>query len=612
MRLLRDLVGETLGARYRVVSRIAGGGMGEVYRAHDLLLDRAVAVKVLMPTLATDPALVERFKEEARAAARLNHPNVVAVHDWGSDDERTYYMVMEYVSGTDLRDVIVGRGPMDPAHACAIVASVCDALHAAHKGGLIHRDVKPENVLIARDGTVKVADFGIAALADAERTIPGGGILGTLRYLSPEQAAGGKATAMSDIWAAGALLFELMTGSPPQGGTGAELLRRRAEEPVAPPSSLESGVPAELDDIVLRACAIDPQQRFVDAASMADAIRRVAPPEELRSGDGIRSIFSEFTDEISLSDMAPTDFGGAARPRYRDRRKALRPAILLALVAVLALGAYAGATAIFGPKEVELPALVGLNQDVAQQRAEEAGFDLEIVDQKRHPELEEGRVISQDPPDGLLLQGETIRIVVSKGPPLVKIPPLAGVKEEAARAQLEEAGLGVGEVTYEFSTKQPDGSVIEAVSLKKRVEEGTPVDLVVSKGPRDIEVPSVVDLPVEKAMKKLTEAGFKPVRVDVYSDDVEEGFVVSTDPTGGSMAPEAGEITVNVSIGPEFKDVVMPDVRNMNVDSARAKLEGMGLQVKINQSCPGSTVIETDPAPGTKIKENSTVVLWVC
>ncbi|HEX2196679.1 MAG TPA: protein kinase, partial [Actinomycetota bacterium] len=222
MRLMRDLVGETLSDRYRLVARVAGGGMGEVYRGHDVLLDRPVAVKILQPSLAADPDLVDRFKDEARAAARLTHPNIVAVHDWGAADDHTYYMVMEFVAGTDLRDLLVSRGCLAPAQAAEIMACVCDALAAAHAAGVVHRDVKPENVLIARNGRVKVADFGIAAVADADRTMPGGGIPGTLRYLSPEQAAGREASPASDVWAAGAVLSELLTGRPPQQGSGAD------------------------------------------------------------------------------------------------------------------------------------------------------------------------------------------------------------------------------------------------------------------------------------------------------------------------------------------------------------------------------------------------------
>src|ERR687896_1750975 len=235
MRRLRDLVGQTLSGRCRLVTRLAGGGMGEVFRGQDLLLDRTVAVKVLQPSLAADPDLVELFKAEARAAARLTHPNVVAVYDWGFDDERTYYMVMEYVPGTDVRDVLVGRGFVAPIQAAEIVACLCDALGAAHAGGLVHRDVKPENVLIARDGTVKVADFGIAVVVDADHTVPGGGVPGTLRYLSPEQAQGHEATWASDVWAAGAVLAELLTGQPPLQGAGADLLHRRAGEETPPP-----------------------------------------------------------------------------------------------------------------------------------------------------------------------------------------------------------------------------------------------------------------------------------------------------------------------------------------------------------------------------------------
>jgi serine/threonine protein kinase len=212
MRVLRDLVGQTLSGRYRLVTRLAGGGMGEVFRGQDLLLDRAVAVKVLQPSLAADPDLVERFKQEARLAARLNHPNIVSIHDWGAEDDSTYYMVMEFVPGTDLRDVLILRQSLEVGQALEILASVCDALATAHRAGLIHRDIKPENILIGREGDVKVADFGIAVVADAEVTSPGSTIPGTLRYLSPEQLNGGVPGPASDLWAAGAVLFECLKG----------------------------------------------------------------------------------------------------------------------------------------------------------------------------------------------------------------------------------------------------------------------------------------------------------------------------------------------------------------------------------------------------------------
>ncbi|MFP5298946.1 MAG: Stk1 family PASTA domain-containing Ser/Thr kinase [Actinomycetota bacterium] len=612
MRLLRDRVGETLSDRYRIVARIAGGGMGEVYRGHDLLLDRKVAVKVLMPSLASDPDLVQRFKAEARAAAKLNHPNVVGVHDWGSDDDRTYFMVMEYVAGTDLRDIIVGRGPMDPPDACDVVADVCEALQAAHAVGLVHRDVKPENVLIARDGTVKVADFGIAALADSDRTIPGAGILGTLRYIAPEQARGGNATAASDIWSAGALLYELLTGAPPHGGSGAELLRRRAEEPIAPPSALEPAVPAQLDDIVLRACAIYPAERFLDAGAMAAALRDARSVWGQRSRQSIGEFFRDLTHEVRHDDMVPTNHV-PRMARRRERRARTRRVGIAALVAVaLLFGGWKATAAIFGPKEVDVPNLVGLSEDAAAERAEEAGFEIAIVDEKRHETLEEGRIISQSPPDGLLLEGKTIRLVISLGPPLVKVPSLAGTPEQEAIEKLESLGLVVGETTEEHSVDFEAGTVISVVTSGKRLEQGSTVDLVVSKGPQNLAVPQVVEMTAAEAKKELTEAGFKVEFIDVYSDDIEEGLVVSTDPAGGLQAPEGSTVTVSVSIGPEFEMITMPDVRNMHVDDARKKLEGMGLKVIVEQSCPGSTVVDTNPLPGTKIRENGTVALFVC
>lgn len=614
MKLMRDLVGETLSNRYSLVSRIAGGGMGEVYRGHDLLLDRTVAVKVLMPSLANDPELVARFKAEARAAARLNHPNVVAVHDWGAEDERTYYMVMEYVAGTDLRDVLVGRGPLDAPHAVEVMIAVCDALEASHATGLVHRDIKPENVLIARDGTVKVADFGIAGVADVERTLPGGSILGTLRYLAPEQASGDLATFRSDLWAAGAVLFELVTGTPPQSGSGADLLRRRAVEPPTPPSALEPQIPASVDAVVLKACAVDPQQRFASAAEMAGELRRVSFELGPRTKP-VKELMIDITDEVVLpGDMATTDFVDRSdfSKRKRGTGKRIKWVALALLIALLAFGGWKGAAAFLGPQEVDVPNLEGVSETIAERRAENSGLEFEVAGRERHADVPAGNVISQTPDDGVLLEGEPIKVIISAGLPLARMPNLVGKDFDVAEKKLGAKNLVV-DVKRKFSL-EPAGSVIEqSRDAGEKVEWHSTIFLVVSKGPKDLPVPGVVGLKESKAIQMLEEAGFTVASVGVYDDEVDVGRVVYTTPGEGEMAPEASEVQLGVSLGPEFKVLKMPDVRGMHVDDAKKKLADMGfINVGVTQSCPGTTVAETSPASGRKIREDERIQLFVC
>ena len=338
MKVMRDLVGVCLSERYRVIKRLAGGGMGEVYRGHDLLLDRPVAVKVLQSNLAADPEHLERFKAEARSAARFSHPCVVAVYDWGSEDDSTYYMVMEYVSGSDLRDLLVRRAEIEQGVVLEIMAEVCDALEAAHSVGLVHRDIKPENILIARDGKVKVADFGIAIVADANRA-SSRTILGTLRYLSPEQAQGKEATRHSDIWAAGAVLSELLTGHAPPHGSGAEALQLRARQTPTRPSDLDPTIPPEIDDIVMRACALEPEDRFANAEEMGDAIRAVNVEAWGRKAPVVGAMFEEVTGEVRGVDMEPTSYDPSskkARVRRHEKKQARRRSLVLwSMLAIL-------------------------------------------------------------------------------------------------------------------------------------------------------------------------------------------------------------------------------------------------------------------------------------
>lgn len=614
MKVMRDLVGEVLSHRYRLVGRIASGGMGEVYRGHDMLLDRTVAVKVLQPSLAADPELVNRFRAEARAAARLSHPNIVAVHDWGSEDERTYYMVMEYVSGSDLRDLLISRGSIDPSHAASIMASACEALAVAHARGLVHRDVKPENILLARDGTVKVADFGIAAMVDADRTSPGGSIPGTLRYLSPEQARGEDADKASDIWAAGAVLCELLIGAPPSSGMGPEMLRRRATEPVEAPSNLDPSVPSELDAIVLTACALERADRYRDASEMARDLRAVAGASTYEVPP-VDQLLDHLTGEIRLPDMEPTTFvsNRARRRRLKKRSRFRNAMIALAIALVLLIGGRAAAW-LFLPQMVPIPELTGISKTAAAAEAEAAGFEIAVVDRERTPDVPEGHVIEQSPADGELREGSTIELVVSAGPPLSKVPELVGLQLGEVEKRLSERELEIGTLTKEYTDK-PEGTVLSQDPVDGKAEWGSAVDLVVSKGPEPTEVPDVTSTTGEKAERILDKAGLVPKLISAYSDDVPEGRVISTDPIATAVIGEGSEVQVYVSIGPQFEKLKMPDVRNMNVDSARAKLERLGLRVEVVQSgqCEGgSTVVETDPIAGSTVRENDKVALFVC
>jgi len=614
MKVMRDLVGECLSGRYRLVARLAGGGMGDVYRGHDLLLDRAVAIKVLQPSLAGDPEHLERFKAEARAAARFSHPNVVAVYDWGSEDNDTYYMVMEYVSGSDLRDLLVRRGAIDHGVVLEIMAEVCDALEAAHSEGLIHRDVKPENILIARDGKVKVADFGIAVVADAGRAQTGA-LLGTLRYLSPEQAQGNEASHLSDIWSAGAVLGELLTGRPPVNGSGPEALQKRASQTPAPPSELDASVTSDIDDIVLRACALDPNDRFASAAEMGKAVRAANVDSWGRKAPMVSEMQGDLTGEIGLPDMEPTSYDPSSkrkRARRAGRVRSSRWAMVLGLFAAILL-AFGGARALTAPNRVDVPRLAGMSKDRAAAAMDELGLELEVDGRLTSHSVDRGAVLRQSPSGGTLLEGSTVTVLLSSGPPMVVVPDLIGMKESELQVRLGASGLTIDRTVREFSL-EPRGTVIGQTPDDGKLRWGSTLDVTISRGPESLEVPDVSGMKYRTAAKALTKAGFEPVRVDSYSDEVAAGKVVSTEPDSSISAPESSEVEVFVSIGPEFKELRMPDVRNLPLGQAQTMLESKGLRVDVVQSCGGNgtLVVESDPVAGVTVRENEVVALFVC
>ena len=615
MRLLRDLIGATLSGRYRLLTRIAGGGLGDVYQARDERLNRIVAVKVLECSMTEDDELIERFRAEARAAARLSHRNIVSVYDWGQDEDLCY-MVMEYVGGSDLRDLLVAEGSLEPGQAVEIVTAVCGALAAAHSAGLVHGDVKPENVLISSNGDIKVADFGIAAVADAERATRGGHLPGTARYLSPEQARGDEATAQSDVWAAGVLLGELLTGRLPLRGES-DLVRRRGSQDVIPPSYFAPAVPREVDAIVMRASAADPAQRFDDAGTMAAALGRVAA-RSVPDAPPVTSLVDDLARRVHLPDAGRISRRKSRlepRRSRRQRRRRIRLTRLAVVLAALAGLVWLGGNAVpavLGPAEVTVPDLVGLTPARADHRAEARGLALKIVDHKRTLAQPEGRIVAQSRAEGRIEEGSTLRVVLSSGPPKVAVPPVTGLLRDGAEAKLRAAHLTVGHVVSRHSGR-PEGLVLAQEPAEGKLERGTKIDLVVSAGLRPVTVPDVLGMSRAKAAKTLEKAGFSVEVGNGYSDSVPEGDVISTAPGGGVSTRRGSKVEVVVSSGPQYRQVQLPDVRNLSSDAARQRLESLGLTVSIVDSCGGgTTVVETEPIAGSTVRQGDKVALYVC
>ncbi|MDQ3954861.1 MAG: protein kinase, partial [Actinomycetota bacterium] len=516
MQLITDLVGRTLSGRYRLTVRLAGGHLGEVYGARDELLDRPVAVKALNPALVTDDAVVERFRYEAQTAARLSHENAVVVYDWG-EDGGTYYMVMEHIPGTDLRDLLVMHGSLAAGQAVEILTQVCDALGAAHARGLVHKDLTPENILIDNDGTVKVSDFGIGAVTGLEE-ITSSGMSAAIRYVSPEQALRFEPSATSDVWAAGAILAETLTGRLPLQGAGTALLERRAHEQPVPPSKVDSRVPRDLDDIVLRACALDPAKRYFDGSEMAAALRRAAV-RSVPEAPPLRSLLADAV-ELDIPKVESARFvkegvtGRHSEPRLRLRLG--RILLVIILLGLLGFGTYRGVSYVSAPLEVAVPRV--LSQDISEARAalSDQGLDAAIVAERFDRNAPKGEVLSQSPEGGMLVEGSRVSLIISKGPPDVAVPKFANSTLAMARTRIKGYGLKIGRVIERYSGKKR-GTVLKQIPNSSEMQWGSTLHLVVSKGPPPVKVPQVAGMSRADARHKLKKHGLRVEFLEAYS-----------------------------------------------------------------------------------------------
>jgi len=632
------LVGQVLDRRYRVLSHIADGGMASVYVALDERLDREVALKVMRPSLAADETFVSRFRREARSAARLSHPNVVAVYDQGEDEGRMF-LAMELVNGHTLRQVMQDEGPLTPRAALDIIDAVLQALGAAHSAGLIHRDVKPENVILREDGVVKVADFGLArAVTSATSTAQTGVLLGTVAYLAPEQVERGIADARSDVYAAGLLLFEMLTGTKAfSGDTPIHVAYQHVHSTVPAPSSRVSTVPAELDRLVALATDRDPDGRPVDANAFLRQVRRsrvALTPAELDRRPGPATAASSMTATVAMprpgSDArdghtavvpvprptAPGQAGGPAdgaaagsadRPWYRRR---WLPA---ALVVLLGVAAVAGWFFLAGPgASTTVPQVVSLSQAQAQQRLTRSHLSAR-VDQAFDERVKAGLVMTSDPGAGAdVHRGSTVRLTVSKGPERYSVPDLVRSSRAEAQRQLTAQRLRLGPVTEAYDETVPAGRVISTdPEARTSVRRDTKVALVVSKGREPIDVVDWTGRSADTAVTSLTNAG---LTVDATAQEnsatVPKGSVIRQDPASGTLF-RGGKVTLVVSKGPEM--VKVPDVERKQEDEARAILERAGFKVEVQRFLGGAfgTVRLQDPEGGSMAPKGSTVTLTV-
>ncbi|MFF6876570.1 MULTISPECIES: Stk1 family PASTA domain-containing Ser/Thr kinase [unclassified Streptomyces] len=602
------LVGQVLDGRYRIDARIAVGGMATVYRAVDTRLDRVLALKVMHPSLAVDASFVERFIREAKSVARLAHPNVVQVFDQGTDGSYVY-LAMEYVAGCTLRDVLRERGALQPRAALDILEPVLAALGAAHRAGFVHRDMKPENVLIGDDGRVKVADFGLVRAVDTV-TNTTGTVLGTVSYLAPEQIEDGTADTRVDVYACGVMLYEMLTGDKPHDGDSpAVILYKHLHEDVPPPSAAVPGMAYELDEMVASATARTPAVRPHDAVALLARVRDgrgrlsedqldAVPPQALAvdhdNGDDRTTVIPRALttprplpvnedQEASAAALDRTSRFASPPPPPPSRRR--RPgfrrgpaAIVVAVLLVLGLGA--GIWYINSGQFTKVPPLLSKTQDEAEDRLQDAGLEVGEVSHAHSDTVKRGTIMGMYPEQGTRIRlHDSVSFTISDGPETARVPALAGQKLDKARAQLKEDGLEPGMVTRKFSDDVPRGSVISARPADgTKVRAGTAVALVVSKG-SPIDIPDVTGSDEADARSALTEAGLK-VKIAterVNSSEYDKGQVVRQAPKSGGPAAEGDTVTLTLSKGPEMVEV--PDVVGDSVEDATRALEGAGFQV---------------------------------
>ncbi|MET7327011.1 Stk1 family PASTA domain-containing Ser/Thr kinase [Nonomuraea sp. NPDC005650] len=633
------LVGRLLDGRYRIESRIARGGMATVYLALDVRLDRTVALKVMHPSLAEDPAFVRRFIGEAKSVARLSHPNVVHVFDQGTDND-VVYLSMEYVPGKTLRDILRERGRLPAREALEIMIPVLAALGAAHQAGMVHRDVKPENVLMTDDGRVKVVDFGLARAIEATNQTRTGVMIGTIGYMAPEQVTTGAADVRSDVYAAGIMLFELVTGQQPyDGATPMSVAYRHVHDTVPAPSSVVPDAPPLIDTLVAQATAREPDQRPADATAMlvaaVDAHRMLPrltnPPGSHPQGPAAphaRTQVFNASGAASMPQAAPAHT--LIQPRTEAPASRRRPGFkpnwfLVALAGVMVVAVGLTGWYFAQPEMVSVPSLVGKNMALAKQSAAAAGLKVQEADGINDEKVAAGLIIRTDPAaDTEVEKGTTITLVPSLGPKRVAVPNTEGMTGDQARDKIASAGLTVGAVKRLANQEVERDKVIRtSPQVGEKVRVGAKIDIYVSAG---MVMPDVSSMPKDEAAQYLGGLGFQ-VQVNEVDDDAEPCTVIAQAPKAKSEVDKGAQVMVTVArCQTDFWDwfngdrddearddqqfALVPAVIGKEVRDAKSELEALGFKVRVQRLGNRGVVQFQRPLPNSERPQGSTVVLW--
>ncbi len=632
---MSDLTGELIDGRYQLTRQVANGGMASIYEAIDTRLDRKVAVKIMHPHLAQDEAFVNRFIREAKAAAALSHPNIVAVQDqgWNQNGVPAVFIVMELIEGHTLRDYLNERGRFEIKDAINYLTPILSALSAAHDLGIVHRDIKPENILISKEGRIKIADFGLARgeLIGSTMTIESSVVLGSVSYLSPEQVQRGVADSRSDVYAVGIVAFEMLTGEKPfLGDSPIQIAYMHVNQEIPSLRSKRKDVPQALDDLIMKATNRDPDQRPRNAGEFLKSLESIQneidpktnqmklaldlPVEPIKEKPRVKpkkEVIEEKEETIEVAES--TQEIRAAKEKRKRSSKRVRRNRKVALVLAIAVG-FGGWYTLIGPgSRVVVPSIVGGTYDDAVSTLSPLGLTTVILEKRFDEDIAKGAIIESEPPGGGRVDaGGEVKLIISKGPERYIIPSLKGLTPEAAQAAIKKLPLVVGTSTEVFNKDIPKGFVISTDPVSgTQVKRDAKISLVISKGVETVALASYAGKSGEQALNELTDLGFNVDSTYAFDEKILSGAVISQTPNGVDVAPKGSTVALVISKGSQY--VFIPNVFSIDQVKAAKVLADLELKVVVKKLGSKKTKKVTNIVPkvGSKVKRGSTVTITV-